>query len=139
MSQMLFANQDRDGVVHQVFYKELVARYVRIHPTTFQGKACMRGELYGVKTITENIALGKPTNQSSTAWDGVQSRAVDGNRNSAWVGGSCTHTDNEAAPWWQVDLETTKSIAEVLIVARGDSSVHRLWSNTFELLIGAFH
>ncbi|EDO47891.1 predicted protein, partial [Nematostella vectensis] len=51
-NQVLFANHNRDGVVHQVLYKELVARYVRIHPTTFQGKACMRGELYGVKTIT---------------------------------------------------------------------------------------
>ncbi|XP_048581089.1 uncharacterized protein LOC5499907 [Nematostella vectensis] len=135
-NQVLFANQDRDGVVHQVLYKELVARYVRIHPTTFQGKACMRGEMYGVKTITENIALGKPTIQSSMAHFGVPSRAVDGDRNSAWAGGSCTHTDGEAAPWWQVDLGTTKSIAEVLIVARGDWGAERLWSNTFELLIG---
>ncbi|EDO25960.1 predicted protein, partial [Nematostella vectensis] len=74
--------------------------------------------------------------QSSTDHGGVPSRAVDGDRNSAWARGSCTHTYGEAAPWWQVDLGTTKSIAEVLIVARGGGGVERLWSNTFELLIG---
>ncbi|EDO47826.1 predicted protein, partial [Nematostella vectensis] len=68
-NQVLFANQDRDGVVHQVLYKELVARYVRIHPTTFQGKPCMRGELYGVKTITVDLGSRKTVTGIATHGD----------------------------------------------------------------------
>ena len=31
-----------------------------------------------------NLALGKPTSQSSTGWDGNPERAVDGNESGKW-------------------------------------------------------
>ena len=35
---------------------------------------------------------------------GYSSLAVDGNTVNAYLAGSCTHTDVEYDPWWQVDL-----------------------------------
>ena len=34
----------------------------------------------------QNVAVGRPTAQSSTGWGGVASRAVDGDTNSIWGG-----------------------------------------------------
>ena len=41
----------------------------------------------------ENIAAHKPASQSSIAYGGDASRAVDGNRDNAWNNRSVTHTD----------------------------------------------
>ena len=51
-----------------------------------------------------DLAEGKPTHQSSTDHNGFSSRAVDGKLNTAYDLKTCTHTRNEANPWWQVDL-----------------------------------
>ena len=60
------------------------------------------------------MALGKPTNQSSTQLGGVSSRAVDGDTNSKFFDGkSCTHTSGPAPQWWMVDLQMTARITKV--------------------------
>ena len=47
-----------------------------------------------VATVSgENIAAHKPASQSSIAYGGDASRAVDGNRDNAWSHRSVTHTD----------------------------------------------
>jgi hypothetical protein len=73
-----------------------------------------------------NVAQGKPATQSSTQYDGEPSRAVDGNSNSAWGGGSCTHTNNGPTEWWQVDLEQSYDIQSVDIWHRNDCCQTRL-------------
>jgi hypothetical protein len=40
-----------------------------------------------------NLALNRPTAQSSTGWNGPSKLAVDGNTNGNYGGGSCTHTN----------------------------------------------
>ena len=62
-----------------------------------------------------------PTAQSSTEADGVSTRAVDGNTNRYWGGGSCTHTQTQDNPWWRLDLEKTRSVISVKIWNRADS------------------
>lgn len=45
-----------------------------------------------------NLALNKPTTQSSTDFGAEASRAVDGNTDGNWNGASVTHTLNEHQP-----------------------------------------
>lgn len=60
--------------------------------------------------------------------------AVDGNRDGEYARGSCTHTWDDLSgvgtpqPWWRVDLQSEKSIAGVLLLARSDCCPDRLES-----------
>jgi hypothetical protein len=64
-----------------------------------------------------NIALNKPTNQSSTAYGGHSSRAVDGITNGHYDANSVTHTaghgGEDPQAWWQVDLEKEETIGTI--------------------------
>lgn len=74
-----------------------------------------------------NIAVDKPTEQSSTTAGGVSERAVDGNTNGDWGGGSLTHTIGIGEDWWQVDLEAVSpNISEIRIYNRTDCCGERL-------------
>ncbi len=75
-----------------------------------------------------NLALGKPTTQS-TVYSGVggaSANAVDGNTNGNWGAGSVTHSDYEAKPWWQVDLQGAYPISTVVLHNRTDCCSDRL-------------
>lgn len=52
----------------------------------------------------------------------VLNRAVDGNSNPIWGGGSCTHTTNERSdsPWLVIDLHDYYEITHVKIKNRKD-------------------
>ena len=83
-----------------------------------------------VATISgENIAAHKPASQSSIAYGGEASRAVDGNRDNAWSHRSVTHTDFQDHSWWKVDLEKEESVGTVRIYNRGDGNVAKRLSN----------
>ncbi len=51
-----------------------------------------------------DIAMKQTAVQSSTNFNGFASRAVDGNFKYTFADKSCTHTKDEANPWWRVDL-----------------------------------
>ena len=73
-----------------------------------------------------NLALGQTATQSSTAFDGAASRAVDGNTNGIFGSGSVTHTANEMNAWWEVDLGTSSLIEAVDIWNRDGCCQERL-------------
>ncbi|KAI2645171.1 Fucolectin-1 [Labeo rohita] len=74
-----------------------------------------------VNTSIGNLALGAKTAQSSTfTFLGSAEHAVDGNSNSNFALGSCTHTNTEHNPWWRVDLGSDYTISCVTITNRGD-------------------
>lgn len=73
-----------------------------------------------------NLALNKPTTQSSTDFGAEASRAVDGNADGNWDGGSVTHTLHEHQAWWQVDLGQIQAIGEVVLHNRTDCCSERL-------------
>ena len=75
---------------------------------------------------TSNLAQGKPTVQKSTYGSGHAGKAVDGNTNGNWGHGSVTHTNGEATPWWQVDLQGIKDIEQIQIYNRTDCCKGRL-------------
>lgn len=88
-----------------------------------------------VATIAgENIAAHKSASQSSTAYEGEASRAVDGNRDNAWSHRSVTHTDFQDHSWWKVDLEKEESVGTVRIYNRGDGNVANRLSN-FDVIL----
>uniref|UniRef100_A0A9J8CQ78 Fucolectin tachylectin-4 pentraxin-1 domain-containing protein n=1 Tax=Cyprinus carpio carpio TaxID=630221 RepID=A0A9J8CQ78_CYPCA len=73
------------------------------------------------RQISRDLALGGKTAQSSTFnFLGLAKHAVDGNRNSNFLYGSCTHTNLENNPWWRVDLMGVYKISRVTITNRGD-------------------
>ena len=72
------------------------------------------------------MALGKHAYQSSTAWDGDASRAVDGNTDSDYFGGnSCTHTEGKEGQWWEVDLGAEAEISHVSLDSVYQSSLKK--------------
>jgi F5/8 type C domain len=71
-------------------------------------------------TITTDYALGKPTSQSTTAFGGDPSRAVDGNTSGVWTNNSVTHTNFGHQPWWQVDLLQGRWIDRINVFGRTD-------------------
>jgi len=93
----------------------------------------------------ENLALGKPAEQSSTyvGWGGAKSLsadlAVDGNRdtNLNKVTSSCMHTHpgQGAGQWWRVDLQNQHSVHAVTITNRGDCCGDRL--RNFKVFVDA--
>ncbi|CAH3169062.1 unnamed protein product [Pocillopora meandrina] len=117
-------NGDRNSVVKHVVYG-LLTRYVRFLPQTYKGLVCLRTEVFGVKQKPENLALRKATVQSSTFNNtvynvyGVSGKAVDGNPDTNFLKGSCSHTQKDNPSWWRVDLGSDHvDVSEVHIVNR---------------------
>ncbi|XP_078669493.1 chorion peroxidase-like isoform X1 [Branchiostoma floridae x Branchiostoma belcheri] len=81
-----------------------------------------------------NLALGRPTQQSSVGFGGVPERAVDGDTNGVYSSRSCTHTIKDINNWWYVDLGSSHYIDEVVIFNRQDCCSERL--NSFRLHVG---
>ncbi|MDX1979231.1 MAG: Ig-like domain-containing protein [Bryobacteraceae bacterium] len=73
-----------------------------------------------------NLALGRNATQSSQWETASASRAVDGNTNGAWTGGSLNHTLNNSQAWWQVDLGAVANITEIRVWNRSDCCAARL-------------
>lgn len=74
-----------------------------------------------------NLALGKPAEQSSECewsnWGTAQ--GPGGAVNGVITGYYGFHTAEEAAPWWQVDLQDLHPLREVRIYNRGDGARER--------------
>ena len=70
--------------------------------------------------LEPNLALNRPTQQSSVAYNGISIRAVDGNPDGTYNHGYCTHTENSLRAWWRVDLGVAKEVKRVAIYNRQD-------------------
>lgn len=111
------------------------------HPEKLQRheelEAAVRRELGTAQTTASkavNLALGRPTAQSSTRPGGGEpSRAVDGIVDPRWAAGSCTHTvpEGEPSPWWSVELGAVRSVGRVRLLNRLEASERlRNWQVT---------
>ena len=75
----------------------------------------------GTCNSTENLALGKTTNQSSTQFNAFADRAVDSNTNgNFWQGNSTTLTEWNTDQWWEVDLGQVSNIETINVWNRTD-------------------
>ena len=72
----------------------------------------------------ENLAIGKPTEQSTTwikyGYTASSGMAVDGCDKTVFLDRCCTHTLVESQPWWGVDLDARYDVVMVKVVNRGD-------------------
>lgn len=75
--------------------------------------------------LSNDIAVGKPATQSSTAFDSPASNAVDGDTNGSFFAGSLSHTDYNTNAWWQVDLGSPQQIASISLWNRTDCCADR--------------
>jgi hypothetical protein len=73
-----------------------------------------------------NLARGKPSDQSSTDYGGVASRAVDGNIDGVFANGSVTFADGGPHAWWQVDMLILPAVHAVQLWNRTDAAPERL-------------
>jgi len=97
------------------------------------------GNLFPEGYTAINVAIGKPAKQSSTIYGASASRAVDGNTNQMWSGGSVTHTNNrqgDFSDWWEVDLEELFDISEIVVYNRLDGASYRLNDYKLEVFDG---
>lgn len=83
-------------------------------------------------TLT-NVARGKPTTQSSTVFEALASRAVDGNSSGVFSDGTVTHTGHAEGNFWQVDLGAITPISIIEVWNRTDAAPDRL--RDFQVLI----
>ncbi|KAL2084798.1 hypothetical protein ACEWY4_020316 [Coilia grayii] len=93
----------------------------------------------GFTVQAKNLALNGKATQSDlvrapTSGEAIAQNAIDGNRDSNFFHGSCTHTDTQNNPWWRVDLLKEYIITSVVITNRGDCCPERL--NGAEIRIG---
>uniref|UniRef100_A0A8C2WE83 Si:ch211-215k15.4 n=1 Tax=Cyclopterus lumpus TaxID=8103 RepID=A0A8C2WE83_CYCLU len=77
---------------------------------------------------SQNVALRGKATQSDRRVDalGAAYNAIDGNRESNYLAGSCTHTVEQSNPWWRVDLLQTYTVTSVIVTNRGDCCDDRL-------------
>jgi len=87
-----------------------------------------------INVSSENLAFGKQTNQINTAYGGLSTLGVDGNSETNYNRGSCTHTTKVKNAWWRVDLGQDEPVSEVYIVNRGQCCADRL--HKFEIRVG---
>uniref|UniRef100_A0A8C2KJD4 Fucolectin tachylectin-4 pentraxin-1 domain-containing protein n=1 Tax=Cyprinus carpio TaxID=7962 RepID=A0A8C2KJD4_CYPCA len=77
--------------------------------------------------VPRNLALGGKAVQSSTYSSlGAARNAIDGNRQSLFTLGSCSHTNGDRNPWWRVDLLGIYRVTRVSITNRGDCCEKRI-------------
>lgn len=113
-------------------YFSSTARYIRLNITdsSNQDFGVLRVKAYGnigASTPTGvNLAISGSATQSSTAWGGVASRAIDGNTDGAYSNDSVTHTDLGSESYWTVDLGAVKQLSSVRLWNRTDCCSSRL-------------
>ncbi|PFX14396.1 Receptor-type tyrosine-protein phosphatase delta [Stylophora pistillata] len=137
-------NGDRSSEVKHVLYESVRAHYLQILPNAYHGARCIRMEVFGVKQKPVNVALGKATFQSSTfnntqlGVSGVSEKAVDGNSDTGFKRGSCTHTQQDNPSWWRVDLGSNKvAVSDIFIVNRfSASTVVMARSENYNITLG---
>ena len=94
---------------------------------------------------TENLALGKATNQSSTYSDNpiidaaVSYRAVDGNADTNMSNGHCSQTQATNLSWWRVDLGSDHvPVSQIYIVNRFTPERALKFSEDYEITLGKY-
>ncbi|MBL9128746.1 MAG: discoidin domain-containing protein, partial [Verrucomicrobiales bacterium] len=71
-----------------------------------------------------NIAPRGKASQSSTSNDGSAARAIDGRNDGSYGSGTQTHTrENDAKPWWEVDLGAEYPVESVVVWNRTDADL----------------
>ena len=107
-----------------VSFRNAAGRFVRVQLGGTAALGLAEVQVFGLSSTL--LSQGRPALQSSTAWNGLPSRAVDGNTSGAWNDASVTHTNYQGQPWWQVDLGQVSTLDRVVLWNRTDCCSTRL-------------
>ncbi|EXJ10342.1 PilC/PilY family type IV pilus protein [Nitrincola nitratireducens] len=73
-------------------------------------------------SASNNVARSGNATQSSTGFQGVASRAIDGDTRKFYSSGTITHTNgNTSRDWWHLDLGKVYDISQIVIHNRDES------------------
>jgi putative heme-binding domain-containing protein len=102
--------------------KTIGGRYVRIElPGRNKTLTLAEVEVY---SGGKNVARQGKASQSSTAYGGDASKAIDGNKSGKYEDGGQTHTEeNKQNPWWEVDLGAEFPIETIIVYNRTDEGL----------------
>ena len=90
-------------------------------------------------SLFQDVALLRPTRQSSSINGGTAGRAVDGLKSPIFEDNSCTRTRHlPKPPWWRVDLGSSLPVAEVSVVNRACAGACAERLKAFEIWIGKY-
>lgn len=94
------------------------ARFLRIESRNGKPLSIVEIEAF---SQGKNLALKKPATQSSIDYDGLASRANDGNTAATYVSESTSHTKGgEELAWWECDLGKDETIEMVRVWNRAE-------------------
>jgi len=74
--------------------------------------------LGGTTAVVSQISTGP--------WSGPAWKAIDGNDNGHYGGGSCTHTYRHGNAWWRLDFKRRMKVEKIKVKNRGDCCGSRL-------------
>uniref|UniRef100_A0A8C5R327 Fucolectin tachylectin-4 pentraxin-1 domain-containing protein n=1 Tax=Leptobrachium leishanense TaxID=445787 RepID=A0A8C5R327_9ANUR len=110
----------------------MVGRYVTLTiPDGPEHLALCEVKVYGEETSEKQpsveLALRGISSQSST-WDrlGAAENAIDGSSSTDYNSGHCSHTAQDAPPWWRLDLTKVYNVTRVKVTNRGDCCSERI-------------
>ena len=109
-----------------IWMSGIQGRYIRVQLSGTNNLSLAEVVVAGSWRI--NLALGKPTTQSSTLGvaTAISGSAVDGNSDGVFWDGSVTHTNADLNAWWQVDLGASKTVSSIQVWNRTDCCATRL-------------
>ncbi|PAA83503.1 hypothetical protein BOX15_Mlig033295g1 [Macrostomum lignano] len=112
----------------KTFNCDRVGAVVRIHSRMSAPLTLCEVRVFGhpLSGAVQELKLSH-CSQSSTAFSGICSRAIDGNNNQNYRKHSCTHT-NAGRNWWQAKLTSRAHIRRIQIFNRRDCCPNRLRS-----------
>ncbi|HPC23544.1 MAG TPA: SUMF1/EgtB/PvdO family nonheme iron enzyme, partial [Phycisphaerae bacterium] len=97
----------------------VVGRFVRVEIP--KAKATLSLAEVEVFSKGENVALKGRAQQSQDAHGAGAARAIDGNTDTTWGGGSITHTpEDQPNPWWEVDLRAEFPLERIVLWNRSE-------------------
>ncbi|XP_072269367.1 pentraxin fusion protein-like [Pyxicephalus adspersus] len=78
----------------------------------------------GATNIARNGEASQSSNYLSNPNDA--SLAIDGSKNIDWNYGFCSHTRQDKAPWWRLDMKQSYRVNVVVVSGRSDCCLERL-------------
>ncbi|PWQ97151.1 discoidin domain-containing protein [Leucothrix arctica] len=93
-------------------------------------------QVFGSEGVeSTNLALTGTATQSTTAYSGVASRAIDGNTSGEWNEGTVTHTNaTSTTAWWELELPQNSNLEQIVLFNRTNCCTQRLSDFTVSVL-----
>jgi hypothetical protein len=108
-------------------------RYVKVR-LEGEGRILSLAELQVIETATgKELQTAGTATQSSNYNDTEPGRANDGNADGNFEAGSVSHTNEQANPWWLLDLGSEQDIGKLVIHNRADCCGDRLKDAVVEI------